>query len=234
MTEYDYSPEAYERYMENQNRVSHWVSDQASRKHQYASPFNPPPLSIPPSHFQPPPAPRPGPRSASASASYRSPTSSRRSSPARAAQPEPYPYPARQPHAHPTVTSPLREHPPSSAPRTATTATAYAPAGPGASYRTYDGSAREVIIPAPKRGETYVIIPPKYGRVEIVTDNHTSVQSAYGSYRTSPTSTLVSSSTTTKSPPLLKRIFTSMGPPSRDARYYGSGGHVRTTSRRSY
>jgi len=42
MTEYDYSPAAYERYMDNQNRVSNWVHKQSSYAPVYANPFKPP------------------------------------------------------------------------------------------------------------------------------------------------------------------------------------------------
>lgn len=48
MTEYDYSPEAYEKYLATQSRVSNWVSDQASRMPHYSNPFTPP--SNAPSH----------------------------------------------------------------------------------------------------------------------------------------------------------------------------------------
>ncbi|EED84577.1 predicted protein [Postia placenta Mad-698-R] len=47
MTEYDFSPEAYEKYMATQTRVSNWVSDQVSRGPRYADPHVPP--SNPPS-----------------------------------------------------------------------------------------------------------------------------------------------------------------------------------------
>ncbi|EED85679.1 predicted protein [Postia placenta Mad-698-R] len=47
MTEYDFSPEAYEKYLATQTRVSNWVSDQVSRGPRYADPRVPP--SNPPS-----------------------------------------------------------------------------------------------------------------------------------------------------------------------------------------
>ena len=52
MTEYDYSPEGYEKYLETQNRVSNWVNDQSGRYNQYSSPFAPThrSTSTPPSH----------------------------------------------------------------------------------------------------------------------------------------------------------------------------------------
>ncbi|KAG9316869.1 hypothetical protein JVU11DRAFT_2945 [Chiua virens] len=39
MTEYDYSPAAYERYMAQQSRVSNWVHDTCSQSHAYSNPF---------------------------------------------------------------------------------------------------------------------------------------------------------------------------------------------------
>jgi len=41
MTEYDYSPAAYDRYMRTQNRVSNWVSDSNAHERQYSNPFVP-------------------------------------------------------------------------------------------------------------------------------------------------------------------------------------------------
>lgn len=39
MTEYDYSPAAYERYLAQQARVSNWVSDTVQQSHAYSNPF---------------------------------------------------------------------------------------------------------------------------------------------------------------------------------------------------
>lgn len=39
MTEYDYSPAAYERYLRTQNRVSNWVSHTKAHERQYSNPF---------------------------------------------------------------------------------------------------------------------------------------------------------------------------------------------------
>lgn len=41
MTEYDYSPAAYERYINNQARVSNWVSSQTDHTQSYGNPFVP-------------------------------------------------------------------------------------------------------------------------------------------------------------------------------------------------
>ncbi|KAF8134393.1 hypothetical protein EV363DRAFT_890877 [Boletus edulis] len=39
MTEYDYSPAAYERYIAQQTRVSNWVNDTVQQAHSYSNPF---------------------------------------------------------------------------------------------------------------------------------------------------------------------------------------------------
>ncbi|KAF8549666.1 hypothetical protein OG21DRAFT_1525658 [Imleria badia] len=39
MTEYDYSPAAYERYIAQQTRVSNWVDDTLQQSHSYSNPF---------------------------------------------------------------------------------------------------------------------------------------------------------------------------------------------------
>lgn len=39
MTEYDYSPEGYERYIETQQRISRWVDTAEAHRHQFQAPF---------------------------------------------------------------------------------------------------------------------------------------------------------------------------------------------------
>lgn len=53
MTEYDFSPEGYEKYLETQNRVSNWVTDQSGRFNQYSNPFVPSQrsTSVPPASY---------------------------------------------------------------------------------------------------------------------------------------------------------------------------------------
>jgi hypothetical protein len=54
MTEYDYSPAAYDRYINTQNRVSNWVSQTKAHERRYANPFVPSAINggpeIAPSH----------------------------------------------------------------------------------------------------------------------------------------------------------------------------------------
>ncbi|KAL0068892.1 hypothetical protein AAF712_003885 [Marasmius tenuissimus] len=39
MTEYDYSPEGYQRYLETQDRISRWVDTAEAHRHQFKTPF---------------------------------------------------------------------------------------------------------------------------------------------------------------------------------------------------
>ncbi|KAF5375809.1 hypothetical protein D9757_011190 [Collybiopsis confluens] len=41
MTEYDYSPEAYRRYMESQDRISRWVDNTEAHHHSFRVPYGP-------------------------------------------------------------------------------------------------------------------------------------------------------------------------------------------------
>ncbi|KAI0072130.1 hypothetical protein K474DRAFT_1711872 [Panus rudis PR-1116 ss-1] len=100
MTEYDYSPAAYEKYLENQNRVSNWVNTQAYHAKHYANPFIPPSEAAAPSssssRARSPPH--------SSSAHYRSGSSSRQTSPTPVASPT---YVSSRPSAHRSATMPI-------------------------------------------------------------------------------------------------------------------------------
>ena len=47
MTEYDYSPEAYQRYLNTQQRIGRWVDKTEGCRTQFANPFNPPASHMP-------------------------------------------------------------------------------------------------------------------------------------------------------------------------------------------
>lgn len=47
MTEYDYSPEAYERYLATQRRISNWVDHTENYRPQFADALSPPPSYMP-------------------------------------------------------------------------------------------------------------------------------------------------------------------------------------------
>lgn len=53
MTEYDYSPEAYEKYLQTQERISNWVSETKAQKTQYRNPFIPTGAARPTAYNQP-------------------------------------------------------------------------------------------------------------------------------------------------------------------------------------
>ncbi|PSS37468.1 hypothetical protein PHLCEN_2v675 [Hermanssonia centrifuga] len=162
MTEYDYSPEGYERYIATQNRVSNWVSDQVSRTPQHQAPFVARSVSQPPLQTRH--------SSSSTRDRHHSPSSSRSSSrppPRRMHTTDVYHQSSRSGHASPPqyppqyyqTTSPLSYAPPVPLPQ-----------GHNAMYKTYeyDHNTREIVLPPPRRGETYVIIPPNGRRVEVV------------------------------------------------------------------
>ncbi|CAL1698853.1 unnamed protein product [Somion occarium] len=216
MTEYDYSPAAYERYAATQNRVSNWVYNQAVHAREYSSPFVPRSTSTPPT-------------AAVARHHYRDPTRDHPSSSSRHASPSHYS--SSHPTVHRSVTLPAnhagiaqktshssssrhptrsQSHAPPSQPAYQqvyyqnTSPVSYAAPvsrglGHGASYKTYtlDPNA-QLVLPPVRPGETYVIVPPAGRKVEVVYDP------ASGS-RSSRTSR---SPTKKTGKPLLKRLLT--------------------------
>lgn len=176
MTEYDWSPEAYERALENQNRVSNWVHDQSGRLDQYSNPFVPRATSVPPSqhlsyHSSS------SRHSRNRSGSHYPGTSSTSPTKARAPRPEPlrsFTAPVdggyyRSSHSH----SPSRSHHSSPPP-------SYHTNPPGSSYTShhtaipftsgyaYDPVSKQLSLPPLRGGQQYVIIPPKGRDVRII------------------------------------------------------------------
>lgn len=208
MTEYDYSPEAYERYLATQNRVSNWVNEQTAYSRQYKSAVVPRSVSTPPVKDD-----------------YRPSSSRRESSSHHSSTHSSYYRPDhRRIDASHDAYGPSRQVVPIS----------YIPsdAPPNAVHKmynyTYDPRTREVVLPPPRPGETYVIIPPNGKRIEIVTDSETSVHT--------PSSRDSSRSPTKKDQPLLRRLFSGMSPPPRDSGYESSrsGSSSRRHRTRSY
>ncbi|KAI0337410.1 hypothetical protein BDW22DRAFT_956186 [Trametopsis cervina] len=196
MTEYDYSPEGYERYMSTQNRVSNWVLAQNDRMHKYTNPYTNRSVSTPPassssSHHS---SSRHGYDDRSPHRSSSSHTSHKDRPPPRRSLTTPAAPPSRSIPSH----SHSRSQSQSQAPRSAHpnsnptyyqpqplsygsptyTATTHAVAykhpqthpQSQSTYRTYqyDTAAREIVLPPPRKGETYVIIPPTGRRVEVI------------------------------------------------------------------
>ena len=153
MTEYDYSPEAYERYQATLRRVDNWVSDQAHRSQQYSSPFGGRSISSPPHQYD-----EPSPFEHRHGSRDRSRSSSRSSSSTLVPALKPIRthdvYEPSRTSRHSSHSSPLAYSPPSGYP-------------PGV-YRTYDSTSRDIVLPPPRPGETYVIVPPKGRSLEIV------------------------------------------------------------------
>lgn len=218
MTEYDYSPAAVERYMENQSRVSNWVHRQANHAAEYASPFVPHPSSSNSSSSRDSPLDdrsydrydrayrdhdrdrsstsrhsessghRPSVRRSTTSVTphttYRdkhSPSHSQSQVPQLSQYPrtrEIYAPPPPPPVTPVTPVSPqqyhssrahhhhhhhqLQAYDPDSY---------FPPSSSGQTYKTFTidpANTREIVLRPPRRGETYVIIPPAGQRIEVV------------------------------------------------------------------
>lgn len=168
MTEYDYSPEGYSKYMETQNRVSNWVSEQNTRMTRYTNPYTQArSISTPPTDYAP--------RSSSRHRDGDPRSHQRSSSSSHAPRPEPkrsLTTPAeaipRSLHTHvPTQPATYYQHP---APVSYVAPTSQMPKGYNTSYREYryEPNSGEIVIPRPRAGETYVIIPPAGRRLEVV------------------------------------------------------------------
>ncbi|KAI0084083.1 hypothetical protein BDY19DRAFT_974432 [Irpex rosettiformis] len=198
MTEYDYSPEGYERYLSTQNRVSNWVQEQNHRMQKYTNPYTNRSVSTPPIEHARHSSSRD--RSHHRSFSHTSRPEPRRSltTPVEAAP--------RSMHMSSTHTAvPAVYYNQATAPLTYVSPTSMGAYQQPKSYRTYqyDGSTREIVLPTPRAGETYVIIPPKGRRVEVV--------DSYGGSRSSSKSSLRGPTSPPKNQPLFKRLFTGLG-----------------------
>ncbi|KAI0692908.1 hypothetical protein BC835DRAFT_1103609 [Cytidiella melzeri] len=234
MTEYDYSPEGYERHLATQNRVSNWVQEQNTRMQMYTNPYTTRGISTPPSATSRRSSSRSDERSPHRSLSHASRPEPRRSltTPAEAVSRSlnlPYGQPAVQATYYPQ--NPSYVSPPSAyqVPK---------------NYRTYqyDGNTREIVLPPPRAGETYVIIPPSGRRIEVVvsifsssTDNMLipSSQDEYRGSRSSSRGSSRSPISPKKDQPLLKRLFTGFGQPSQpSAKLSRSSTSHRSTPRR--
>ncbi|KAI0765862.1 hypothetical protein BD413DRAFT_456479, partial [Trametes elegans] len=204
MTEYDYSPEAHERFQAKMAGVGSWVTEQRHHAPKYSNPFVPEQASASSSTVRPRTSSRqddhsrqqdrptpsrsrtlPNPPTASGAHGQTSralayaqqgpsdPHSRHRSarSPQRSGS-----LPANQQYVAAAYGPPAAPAPP--APHQAmprTSPVAYAPPG----YRTrqveYNYTpGQPIVLPPPRRGETYVIIPPKGGRVDVVHDRRSS------------------------------------------------------------
>ncbi|KAH9916942.1 uncharacterized protein BXZ73DRAFT_105635 [Epithele typhae] len=205
MTEYDYSPDAVERFQAKMAGIGRWATEQKYYSSSYANPFLPSEASSSSSSSSSqPPRPRSSSRPEPHHRPREPPTRSRTLPPgasyghgqrSRTLNYSPQPdssAPSRGHHrsgstpadprrAHTLPTPVVYGHPPygpGPSPMRATPAPnvyqatnpAYQPP-PGS--RTMDVKfvpGHPIVLPPPRRGEQYVIIPPKGGRVDIVTD----------------------------------------------------------------
>ncbi|CDO71050.1 hypothetical protein BN946_scf184844.g54 [Trametes cinnabarina] len=202
MTEYDYSPDAYERFQAKMAGVGSWVSEQRHHAPKYANPFVPEQSSSSSSA-----RPRTGTTSRVDDRSRQHTPKDERPQPSRS-RTLPTPPRARQgpvgpgdPHSrHRSARSPQRSAtlpadpryvsatyaaaapiqapvPHHAVPRASPVMYAPPPAPPGYQTRQVEYKytpGQPVVLPPPRPGETYVIIPPKGGRVDVVHDPRSS------------------------------------------------------------
>ncbi|KAI0353905.1 hypothetical protein OH77DRAFT_1426745 [Trametes cingulata] len=213
MTEYDYSPDAYERYQAKMAGVGDWVVEQRHHAPKYSNPFIPDQASSSSKprtssrhedhsrhHDRPQPSrsrtlPNPPTGSGTHGQTSRAyayaqqgpgdPHSRHRTarSPQRSGSVPP------DPRYGATTYAPAAPVPPVAHPVVQRTSpVAYAPPPPG--YRTRQVEyaykpGQPIVLPPPRPGETYVIIPPKGGRVDVVADPRASSSSHSRSQSTS-------------------------------------------------
>lgn len=152
--------------MATQSRVSNWVQDQTSRLQQ-PQPYSRS-ISVPPSDYSHHTSSRRPERSHSRHRSSSSSHNDRRPEPHRSVTtPDAVP---RSMHSSHSRGPPQPVYYSNPAPVSYVTQTTAAPQSYNSGYRTYqyDGNSREIVIPRPRAGETYVIIPPAGRRVEVV------------------------------------------------------------------
>lgn len=183
MTEYDYSPEAYEKYIANQTRVSNWVTDQSGRFKQYSNPFVGRSTSVPHSYSSHHSS-RHGGRSSQPSSSSTSPVRER------AYRPEPhrsftapvegaYRSTSHGSRSQSSTSPTYRTQASSPTSHSTHTAHNYDPYKPKVKYQqyAYDSSAKQIVLPPPRHGERYIIVPPE-GRELVVLVSRATIRPA--------------------------------------------------------
>ena len=269
MTEYDYSPDAVERFQAKMAGVGRWANDQRYYAPKYSNPFLPQdqasssrPGSRTPARQEtyPQPAARhhdrpqptrsrtmPAPVPAAAAAASPPPGHTSRAY-AYAAQPDPRPSSASRnrsgsqpPAARYPYPTPVAHQ---ATPAARASPAVYPPPPPGTrqvimEYKYVPGQA--IKLPPPRRGEQYVIVPPKGGRLEVVTDARKGPSSSSSHTRTMSHSHSSGSRSKGSSPtktgagdPLFKRLVANLTPKIEwgDGRAGGRGGVRRDSSRR--
>lgn len=183
MTEYDWSPEAWERHLENQQRVTNWVTDQTTRlptqysKHRASSVA--PSYTTHSSHQS---SSRHARRSSSTSPTSSTPTKVR---PARPEHKRSYTEPIHEAYRS-SRTSRSRQTSPPPVYRSKASPTSYASqthiphTAPyvvshdkhGGDYRyqtySYDAATGHLVLPPPRAGEQYIIMPPANRKLVVV------------------------------------------------------------------
>lgn len=186
MTEYDYSPAAYERFLSTQNRVSNWVSHTKAHERQYSNPFVP--SAVDREQSPKPQRSRSSGSTSTSSATVRPPQRSKTLDPkefrsvagdssrhsrsrsfsssqdtrSKSRSRSQQSHSRSQSHSYqPNRSYASTRHPPMPEPIRAYSTP------PGVVYKSYD-TRKPVQIPHPRPGEAYVIIPPPGRHVELV------------------------------------------------------------------
>ncbi|KAI0754163.1 hypothetical protein C8Q80DRAFT_1137254 [Daedaleopsis nitida] len=238
MTEYDYSPDAVERFQAKMAGVGKWANDQRYFAPKYANPFlpgenqatsprsNTPPQPRPverdrpqPSRSRTMPAPiatgtSPAPGHGHTSRAY---AYAQQGGDARAPRPSSsksrarsgsQPPDARYPYPTPVAPTPAAQQ---------TRASPHAQPSPQDGrhvvYQNYAVTpGQPIMLPAPLPGQRYVIYPPKGGRVDVIDPRRPSSTSHNRSQSTTHSGSKASSPTKRNGDPFLKRLITTLTP----------------------
>ncbi|GJE85420.1 hypothetical protein PsYK624_014990 [Phanerochaete sordida] len=215
MTEYDWSPEAWERHLESQQRVNNWVVDQTARipqqqwtKHSAGSVA--PSYTTHSSHHS---SSHSRHRSRSSSMTASTPTKARPGMDHQRSVTEPmheaYARSRRSSQSRQSSQPPSRSYKPatyvSQYPQTSSRGGYYRDAS-GHRYQAYDydASTGQIVLPPPRAGEQYIITPPA-NRPLVVVNNDPYTTVRHSSRSSSHTSS-------SKNQPLLKRLFSGLSP----------------------
>ncbi|OJT07510.1 hypothetical protein TRAPUB_8992 [Trametes pubescens] len=239
MTEYDYSPEAHERFQAKMAGVGNWVVEQKHHAPKYSNPFTPEQVSSSsrahtpsrpesssrhydqrpqPSRSRTLPAPPSGSGHTSRAYAYAQGPSDANTRHRSARSPQRSGSLPVDPRYATHVAAPIPVAPHQVVPRTSPVTYA-PPPPPGVRTRQVEYAykpGQPIVLPPPRPGETYVIIPPKGGRVDVIPDprsssSHTRTQST--SRSTSRGSSSKPSSPTKKNnEALLKRLLNNLTP----------------------
>ncbi|KAH9848725.1 hypothetical protein C2E23DRAFT_842302 [Lenzites betulinus] len=256
MTEYDYSPDAQERFQAKMAGVGDWVTQQKHHAPKYSNPFVTEPASSSTT-----PRSRTPPRAESSSRHYddRPQPSRSRTLPAQIPAAAGYGHTSRAyAHAQQSMGDPSARHRSARSPQRSgslpvdpryvsthvvapmhpavprASPVIYAPPPPppsGYRSRQVEYTSGQIVLPPPRHGEQYVIIPPKGRRIDIVTDSHGTAYHSRSQSTSRSTSRSTGSPTKKTNDAFLKRLLTTLTPNVEWGNSSGSRSSARTLKR---